>query len=149
MKWYPASTTASWDLPFGIWVAGVVYFGTRTTYPCRKCPRLSGSTDVLPFGQRRVHALQLQVPLHFTRGLAKPANGTPIRKTPRNGPLAPSVGYLLAMCGRRKRCQCAFSVVAPGSSAVSRPCWRLMGHQLGRSGIDEGKSRRSPKTEWI
>ena len=86
---------------------------------------------------------------NVTRGLAKPPNGTPIRKTPRNGPLAPSVGHLLAMCGRRRRCQCAFSVVAPGSSAVFRPCWRLMGHQLGRSGIDEGKSRRSPKTERI
>jgi hypothetical protein len=29
MKWCPASTTASWDLPFGIWVTGVVYFGTK------------------------------------------------------------------------------------------------------------------------
>jgi hypothetical protein len=26
--------TASWDLPFGIWVAGVVHFGTRKNYPC-------------------------------------------------------------------------------------------------------------------
>jgi hypothetical protein len=41
-------------LPLGAWVAGGVCFGLGTNYPCRICPRLPATTDLLALaGTRR------------------------------------------------------------------------------------------------
>ena len=72
-----------------------------------------------------------------------------MQKTPRNGPSARSIRYVLALYGSEGRCHHAFLVAAPGSSAVFRPvgvCWR---YQLRWSEIGEGWWRRCPKTAWI
>ena len=85
----------------------------------------------------------------FTRGLANPTNRTQMQKTPRNGPSARSIRYVLALYGSEGRCHHAFLVAAPGSSAVFRlvgVCWT---YQLRWSEIGEGWWRRCPKTAWI
>jgi hypothetical protein len=49
-----ARSAASGDLPLGAWVAGGVCFGLGTNYPCRICPRLPATTDLLDLaGTRR------------------------------------------------------------------------------------------------
>jgi hypothetical protein len=51
---YLMKRTASWDLPLGALVAGGVCFGLGTNYPCRICPRLPATTDLLALaGTRR------------------------------------------------------------------------------------------------
>jgi hypothetical protein len=66
IKWCPASTTASWDLPFGIWVAGVVYhilWNKNKLLPLSRVPsfvRLNGSAvlgngEYLPHKGEEVH----------------------------------------------------------------------------------------------
>ena len=72
-----------------------------------------------------------------------------MQKTPRNGPSARSIRYVLALYGSGGRCHHAFLVAAPGSSAVFRlvgVCWT---YQLRWSEIGEGWWRRCPKTAWI
>ena len=85
----------------------------------------------------------------YTRGLANPTNRTQMQKTPRNGPSARSIRYVLALYGSGGRCHHAFLVAAPGSSAVFRlvgVCWT---YQLRWSEIGEGRWRRCPKTARI
>jgi hypothetical protein len=42
------------DLPLGAWVAGGVCTGLGTNYPCRICPRLPATMDLLALaGTRR------------------------------------------------------------------------------------------------
>jgi hypothetical protein len=67
IKWYPASTTASWDLPFGIWVAGVVYcvLWNKNKMPLSRVSlfvRLNGSAvlgngEYLPHKREEVHSI--------------------------------------------------------------------------------------------
>jgi hypothetical protein len=65
MKWCPASTTASWDLPFGIWVTGVVYhiLWNKTKLPLTKVSSFVqfngynalGNGEYLPHEGEEVH----------------------------------------------------------------------------------------------